>query len=82
MTTRDVGNGLVVLGLILLALYLTFVLLPPSLYSEYTNPVWTEARVAPGVLLFLVALVVAGLALRKVSPRLPSEVESELGEEE
>ncbi len=81
VTTRDIGNGLVVLGLILLAVYVTFVLLPASLYSEYSNPVWTEPRVAPGFVILFAVLITIGAVLRGLSP-LPDEEESWVEEEE
>ncbi len=69
MTPRDVGNGLALLGGILLAIYLVFVVLPPSLYAEYTEPVWERLAVSPAIVLGLVAFIAIGLALRVTSPR-------------
>jgi uncharacterized membrane protein YkgB len=80
-TLRDLGNGLIILGSILLVIYIALLLLSFLVYAEEGWKVWTYPSMAGPVTVLVVLLLVAGTIMRYL-PSSASEAEDvDIGEE-
>lgn len=79
-TLRDVGNGFIILGFLLLAIYLVLLVLSFSVYAEASWKVWTYPSMFGLATAVVITLLFVGIMLRYL-PSSPPEIE-ELGQVE
>ncbi|MFQ5909343.1 MAG: hypothetical protein ACE5IJ_01310 [Thermoplasmata archaeon] len=81
-TLRDVGNGFIVLGLLLLAIYFALLILAFSVYAEEGWKVWTYPSMFGTATAVVIVLLFVGSLLRYL-PSYPQGVEEvDSGEEQ
>lgn len=73
-TLRDVGNGFIILGLILLVVYFTLLIVAFSMYAEEGWKVWTYPSMLGLATAVIIFLLFVGVILRYL-PSSPSELE-------
>ena len=73
-TLRDVGNGFIILGLILLVTYFALLIIAFSVYAEEGWKVWTYPSMFGLATAVIIFLLFVGVILRYL-PSSPSEVE-------
>jgi ABC-type transport system involved in multi-copper enzyme maturation permease subunit len=78
---RDVGNGFIILGLILLVVYFALLIIAFSIYAEEGWKVWTFPSMFGLATAVIIFLLFVGVILRYL-PSSPSEVQTQKAREE
>ena len=80
-TMRDLGNGLIILGSILLVIYIALLLLSFLVYAEDGWKVWTYPSMFGPVSLLVASLVIAGTIMRYLPSSASEAKDVDIGEE-
>lgn len=80
-TLRDLGNGLIILGSMLIVIYIALLLLSFLVYAEGGWKVWTYPSMFAPVSVLVLFLIVAGAIMRYLPPSVSETEDGDIGGE-
>ncbi len=80
-TLRDLGNGLIILGSMLIVIYIALLLLSFLVYAEGGWKVWTYPSMVGPVSVLVAFLVIAGTIMRYLPSSVSETEDVDIGEE-